>query len=85
MRILDTATLTPPEVAKRLRISASKVRHWIESGELSAMNVATSRTGRPRYRVSVESLAAFEVGRSVLPRTTKVTRRRRNGEVLEFF
>lgn len=61
--------LTPPEIAERLRVHADKVRHWIERGELEAVNLATSRCGRPRYRVSAEALERFLERRQVLPRS----------------
>jgi len=41
--------LTPREVAKLLRVNADRVRGWIKSGELRALNVATARCGRPRF------------------------------------
>ncbi len=35
--------LTPPKVAKRLGVSADKVRSWIAKGELNATNVAAEK------------------------------------------
>jgi excisionase family DNA binding protein len=34
--------LTPPEIARLWGVSADKVLTWIRSGELKAMNAATS-------------------------------------------
>jgi excisionase family DNA binding protein len=50
-------TLTPPQIAKQLRVSHDKVLDWIRRGELKASNLATG--GRPRYVVTPDELAAF--------------------------
>jgi excisionase family DNA binding protein len=78
--------LTPPEVADQLRVSPDKVLTWIRSGELRAVNVVKRVGGRPRYRVSVDDLAAFMERRAVVPEV-KVARRRkrRDPHVIEFF
>ena len=46
------SVMTPPQVAKRLRVTADKVRHWITSGELKAFNAATGAGGRARWKIS---------------------------------
>lgn len=68
---------TPPEVAKLLGIGPDKVLAWIRSGELRAVNVATTVKGRPRYVIDQEDLAAFLEARSVKPKPKVRTRRRR--------
>lgn len=52
--------LTPPEVARRWGVSSDKVRSWIENGELRAINLAARLRGRPRYRIDLADLLAFE-------------------------
>jgi len=42
------AMLTPPKLAKRLGVSADKVRGWIKSGQLAATDVCNRPGGRPR-------------------------------------
>ena len=42
---------TPPEVAEWLRVRTDKVRGWIKSGELAAVDVSESIGGRPRWRI----------------------------------
>ena len=66
--------MTVPEVAKFLRVTPPKVLRWIRGGELSAVNVATRPSGRPRFRVSPADLAAFQQRRANL--TTPVVARR---------
>src|SRR5437868_6901944 len=57
--------LTPPDIAKLLRVSPEKVLGWICRGELKAVNV--SNGFRPRFRVSRDKLDAFFAAREVQP------------------
>jgi excisionase family DNA binding protein len=59
-KVGTAAMLTPPQVAKRLGVSPDKILDWIRKGELHATNVATTRAGRPRYRISEEDLTIFQ-------------------------
>jgi excisionase family DNA binding protein len=70
--------LTPPEIAKLLRVTPQKVITWIRRGELEAVNV--SDRVRPRYRVSRESLNEFLERRKVRPPPPSPPRRRRPPE-----
>ena len=56
--------MTPRQVADILGVNCTKVGHFIDSGELSAINVAAKRNGRPRWKISPESLKQFEASRS---------------------
>jgi excisionase family DNA binding protein len=52
--------LRPQEVAERLDVPAETVRGWCRSGKLTAIDVSrVAGTGKPRYRISPDSLAAF--------------------------
>lgn len=79
--------LSVPEVARRFGISEDKVRAWIGSGELRAVNAATRPSGRPRWLIDEDDLAAFERARSSVARVSAPSspRRRRAGGVIEFF
>ena len=72
--------LTPPQVAERLGTSVKKILHWIDMAELAAVNTATRRGGRPRWKISVEALAAFELSRTNLPPAPVPTRKPRRPE-----
>jgi hypothetical protein len=50
---------TPNELAKLLRVGPDRVRAWIKSGELPAVNVAVARCGKPRFVVLPHQLAEF--------------------------
>jgi hypothetical protein len=70
----------PSEVAERYRIDTDKVFAWIRTGELPAINIAQSRGGRPRWRITPEALAAFEAARAAQPVIRQTRRRRRQPE-----
>lgn len=74
----NEAYLTPPEIAKLLRVSQDKILGWIRRAELRAINV--SNRSRPRYRVSRESLEAFLNARAVHPPPPPVRRQRQPPE-----
>ncbi|WP_390845032.1 helix-turn-helix domain-containing protein [Anatilimnocola floriformis] len=57
-------TFAPSRIAERFGVDVSKVLRWIEAGELKAINVATRLGGRPRWRITEESLVAFEQART---------------------
>jgi excisionase family DNA binding protein len=74
--------LTVGELARRYRVSEEKVRRWIKSGELTALNVADARSRKPRYVVTREALDRFERGRAAAqPKPTP----RRRPEVRDYF
>lgn len=78
-------TKTTAEVAQQLAVDPGKVLDWIHSGQLVAVNVATNTGGRPRWRVSQESLAEFLARRkSQLPPSTR-SRRKPKSDVIEFY
>ena len=76
---------TPPAVAEGLGVDPSKVRGWVDSGELKAVNVAARLGGRPRWRIAAADLDAFlESRRSPTP-VKPQRRRQRQTNVIEFF
>lgn len=60
---MNEALLTIPQVAEHLQISVTMVRNLIASGQLAAIDVGAGAV-RHRWRVSQESLRAFEAARS---------------------
>ena len=78
--------LTPPELARRYRISPDKVRRWIMSGQLRAVDVSTRPgIGKPRWRIHPTDLLAFENSRTARPPAKTTRRRRRPADVIEYF
>jgi excisionase family DNA binding protein len=78
------AGLTVADVAKRYRVSKDKIRTWIKSGHLPAINTASALCGRPRFVVTPDALAAFERGRTA-GKPKKQARRRKRAYPIDFF
>lgn len=66
-----------PTLAKSLCISQHKMLDLIQSGELIAVNVATSTSTRAQWRISQEALDAFLAARQSRPPAPKPARQRR--------
>jgi hypothetical protein len=87
--VLERQKLTPPQLAKLWGCSVQKIIWFIRSGELRAITLATSRSGRPRYAIDLDDIAAFERARQVVPDGGETTARERRakslGNVTQFF
>jgi hypothetical protein len=75
--------LTPNEVARLLRVRPDRVRAWIATGQLGAINTAPRQYGRPRYVVLLHHLAEFERRRSAAAPPTP--RRRKRTCAVDYF
>lgn len=58
--------LTPPQIAKLLKVRREKIVAWIKAGKLRAIDVAEGGS-RNLYRVSQAALDDFEKSREVTP------------------
>ena len=77
--------LTPPEAARRLRVSPERVIAWIRAGKLLGVNVGDG-SKRPRFRIAPEALEDFLLSaREVSPRPRAQRRRRKDSSIIEFF
>ena len=84
----EKKTLSVPAAACELSVSPGKIKGWIKSGELVALNLASNRYGRPRYAIRRGDLEEFLRGRRVVPNgesTGRKLRRRTPGNVKEYF
>lgn len=69
---------TVRQVAERLAVNSNKVLRWIGSGELPAVDVSQSKNDRPRWRLHLDDIERFELGRrSIAPPPPKPSRRRK--------
>jgi transposase len=80
-----TRGYTVRDVATRLRVGEDKVRSWINSGQLAALNTAAVLCGKPRWVITPEALAAFERGRSAAPPPRPARRRRQPAGMVDFY
>lgn len=79
-------TLTPPEVAEQYRVNADKVRQWIMSGQLRAVDVSTNPgAGKPRWRIHPTDLIAFENARTARTPVKAPRRKRKPENVIQYF
>lgn len=76
---------TPRELAKVLRVSPERVRGWIQSGELRALNLASARCRKPRYVILPHHLAEFERGRRICPLAKPGPRRKRHQAMIDYY
>lgn len=58
--------MTPNELARYWRCSPDKIRAWINSGKLQAINTAT-KGKRPRFVILPRHIEAFEKSLEVQP------------------
>ncbi len=88
-KVTEPDWVSPPELAKEWRVGPDKIAELIKSGELQAHNLATTRTGRPRYRISRLAVERFLRSRLAIPDgglpATQRLRRKANPSVKEFF
>lgn len=75
--------MTLDQVAQRYGVPTSRVKAWIRSGELTAVNVSrTAGSKRPRFVVTATQPADFEKVRS--KRAVVPAKKRRRDEVPEY-
>jgi transposase len=70
-------TLDVQAVRQRYGVGEHTILGWIRSGELKAINVARGAGKRPKWRITSEALAAFELKRESGSTAPKATRRRK--------
>jgi hypothetical protein len=72
------------DVARRYRVGPDRVRQWIKTGQLAAVNTR-SRSKRCRYVVTLEALLLFEKAHAAAtPTPIRRKKRKKRGEV-DFF
>ncbi len=78
--------LTVKEVCERYGVGEHTVLGWIRTGELRAINCGR-RPGakKPRWRITTEALAAFELRRTLSPPPPRTRRKKRQAQVVEFY
>jgi excisionase family DNA binding protein len=59
--------LTPPEVARILRVDVHSILAFVRNGELLGTNVARRGSSRPRWRIHRADLEAFLASRAAIP------------------
>jgi hypothetical protein len=65
------------DLRRRWKVGAGKIHGFLRRGESIGVNLATNLAARPQYRITRESVEAFERRRSSAPPLKQAWRRRR--------
>jgi excisionase family DNA binding protein len=76
---------TPRELAKVLRVGRDRILGWIRSGELTAINTAPSRLGKPRFVILPSHLEDFQRARRAAAPAPPPKRRRRVAVPVDYY
>lgn len=76
---------TPREVARLLRVNPDRVRGWIKSGQLGAIDTSTNRCGKPRYVILPHHLSEFEQSRRAGNPQKPPPRRRKRSDAIDYY
>lgn len=61
------ATYGIKDLCERFAVGEHTVLGWIHRGEMRAIDVSRKQGGRPKWRITQEALAAFELLRTPSP------------------
>jgi hypothetical protein len=75
------AGYTVVDLCRRWRVGEDKVRGFLRRGELVGVNLAASLAGKPQWRITAESVKAFEERRTSVPPPRPARRRKRTTAV----
>lgn len=73
----ETRYVTPPVLAARYGCKAETIIAAIRRGDIAAIDLARPGSRRPRYRISPDAIAAFEICRAARTPTRRTRRPRR--------
>ena len=76
--------LTVSDIAARYRVSAERVRGWIASGQLRALN-RRERGKRPSFVVLPGDLITFERSRTISPPAATPARRKKQIKLVDYY
>lgn len=78
--------LSPKEIAEQLSVSTETVLHWIHTGQLEATDCSRNQGGKPRWRITHETLETFLLQRSPETKSSPPRRKREyRKSVIEFY
>jgi hypothetical protein len=72
------------DLCQRWKVGADKIRGFLHRGELVGVNVATNLVGKPLWRITAESVEAFERHRSSTP-TPKSVQRPKRRDLVDYY
>ena len=82
---MSNRAFTVRDLSERYCVGEHTVLCWIRRGELRAVDVSRNRGGKPRWRISAEGLAAFELARTTCPPPASTRRTRAASKTIKFY
>jgi hypothetical protein len=79
------AGFTIADLRRRWRCGAEKIKGFLHRGELIGINIASNLCGRPQYRITAESVRAFEQRRSTAPPPKPPKRRIKKTNFVDYY
>jgi hypothetical protein len=76
---------TVADLCRRWKVGPDKIRAFLRRGELIGVNVATTLSGKPQWRITAESVQRFEQRRSSALSPRAPPRRRRQQGILDYY
>jgi hypothetical protein len=83
---MSDRVLTIRDLTERYGVGEHTVLSWIKTGELRAINCGRRQgSKKPRWRITAEALAAFELVRTHNPPPPRTRRRKQQADVIQFY
>jgi transposase len=79
------STYTVRDLVERYGVGDHTVLGWIRRGELKAIDVSRSRSGRPTWRITPEAITEFEAARTASPPKPRTRCRKKAIEVTPYY
>ena len=74
------------ELCERYDVNEHTILGWIRSGELKAINVGRRQGAKkPRWRITSEAIAAFELSRTPALHVQRARRRKQSTDTIIFY
>jgi hypothetical protein len=84
LRARPEAGLSVADLCRRWKVGPDKIHGFLRRGELIGVNLASSLSAKPQWRITPESVEEFERRRSSKP-LPKPTPRRRSHAAIDYF
>jgi hypothetical protein len=84
LRAHPASGFTVADLCRRWRVGPDKIHGFLRRGELLGVNLASSLSAKPQWRITPESVREFETRRTSKPQPKPAPRRKRQ-PVIDYF